>query len=204
MNPFRSSQARFFLVLGFVYLSVLIWSGIHPHDRYTWYLEIAPSLIALPILIATYKKFPFTRWVYVFFVLHSCILFIGGKYTYAKNPLFEWIKIHTGGDRNQYDKLGHFAQGFFPAFFLRELYLGKKIFANLKWIPFFVITTIALVTVSYEFIEWWAVVLLGGSANAFLGTQGYVWDTQSDMLLALIGAICACFCFRWIYQKRTG
>ena len=203
MNILRLSDRAFFLVLGVIYGAVLLWSGIHPHDRFTWFLEVAPSLIALVILAATYKRFPFSRLVYVLFLIHSCILFVGGKYTYAENPLFEWIRMITHGERNQYDKLGHFAQGFFPAFIMRELFVGLQVFAKKNWIPFFVITTTALVTVIYEFIEWWAAILAGGSADAFLGTQGYVWDTQSDMLLALIGAVCACFCFRWVTKRQV-
>jgi putative membrane protein len=198
----RLAQSRFFLVLGFVYLAILLWSGINPYDRFTWVLEVIPSLFGFVILLATYRKFQFSRFVYVLFVIHSAILFIGGKYTYALNPWFEWIKQVTGGDRNQYDKIGHFAQGFFPAFFMYELFVHQAIIAKKRWIPFFIVTTTALVTVVYELLEWWTAVFSGDSADAFLGTQGYVWDTQSDMLLALVGATIACCCFSWLTKRR--
>lgn len=196
------SQSRFFLVLGFVYLSILIWSGINPYDRFTWVLEVIPSVIGLVILLMTYKRFQFSRFVYVLFVIHSAILFAGGKYTYALNPWFEWIKQVAGGDRNHYDKLGHFAQGFFPAFFMYELFVRRAIITRKRWIPFFIITTTAFVTVAYELLEWWTAVLSGDSADAFLGTQGYIWDTQSDMFLALVGAGVACFCFLPLIKRN--
>lgn len=194
------SQKAFFCILGVLYVGVLGWSLIAPHDYPTWLMEAAPSLIGVALLILTYRKFKFSRFVYVMVLLHSFVLFFGGKYTYAENPLFEYLKHVFDWQRNNYDKLGHFVQGFFPAFIARELVIKKEVFAKKAWIPAFVMGVVALITVIYELIEWLAAVALGGEADAFLGTQGYVWDTQTDMFLALIGGFMACVCLAKLHD----
>ncbi len=183
------NRKTFFITLGIVYLSVFLWSAYGPLDRFTWFLEVVPSLVGLMALAATYRKFSMTRLVYVLFVIHSCILFVGGHYTYAKVPLFDWIDqiFHLG--RNHYDKLGHFAQGFIPAIAAREILLRTSPLKRGKWLFFIVVSICLAVSAFYELVEWWVAIGTGEGAEAFLGTQGYIWDTQSDMFLALIGAV---------------
>jgi putative membrane protein len=169
----------------------LILSGINPHDYFTWILEIFPGIIGLIILVLTFKKFKFSFLTYTFILIHCYILFIGGHYTYAEVPLFDWIKEAFHQSRNNYDKVGHFTQGFVPALIVRELYVRKEVVKPGSWQPFLTICTCVTISVFYEFLEWFVAVKSGQSAEAFLGTQGYVWDTQSDMLYAFIGATCA-------------
>jgi putative membrane protein len=171
-----------------VFLSVFIWSGIHPADRLTWILEVAPAVIGVFVLALTYRSFRLTPLLYFLILIHCIILMIGGHYTYAKVPFFEGL---FGAARNNYDKLGHFAQGFVPAMILREVISRKRIIRRGGWRSFFIVATCLGFSAFYEFIEWWAALLGGGSAEAFLGTQGYVWDTQSDMWFAFLGAIAA-------------
>ena len=167
----------------------LVWSGIHPHDYFTWLLEVFPALIGLMILILTFKKFQFTFLTYSMILFHSTVLFIGGHYTYAEVPLFDWVQELFHQTRNNYDKVGHFTQGFVPAIIARELFLRLEIIKLKKWTSFFVVCVCATISMFYEFLEWFVAVFSGQSSDAFLGTQGYVWDTQSDMLYATIGAI---------------
>lgn len=174
-----------------IFLAVLIWSAINPHDYFTWFLEVAPALTGLAILTATYKQFRFTEMAYWLMLIHAVILMIGGHYTYAKVPLFDWIKVTFDLGRNQYDKVGHFAQGFIPAILAREILLRKSPLRQGKWLSFIVVSICLAISAFYEFIEWWVAVATGTAAEAFLGTQGYVWDTQSDMFLAFVGAIIA-------------
>jgi putative membrane protein len=171
--------------------SVFIWSGVAPKDYYTWALEVAPAVIGLVLLALTYKRFPLTPMVYLLILLHSIVLMIGGHYTYAEVPLFDMIRDSFGMQRNNYDKLGHFMQGFVPAMIARELIIRKNIIIQGAWVNFFVVSVCLAISALYELIEWMVALLSGQAAEAFLGTQGYVWDTQSDMGLALIGAICA-------------
>jgi putative membrane protein len=172
-----------------LFLIGLIASGIHPQDTFTWFLEVIPALIGLLILIASYRRFSFTQLSYVFILIHCYILFIGGHYTYAAVPLFDWIKEIAHQRRNNYDKVGHFAQGFVPALIIREVLMRQHIVAQKNWLPVIVVSMCISISVLYEFLEWFVAVRSGQSADAFLGTQGYVWDTQSDMLMACIGAI---------------
>ena len=174
-----------------LYAIALIWSGIHPKDRFTWFLETLPAMIGLAVLAFTYKRFPLTALTYWLILLHCIILMIGGHYTYAEVPLFDWIKEALDQQRNNYDKVGHFAQGFVPAIIARELVIRLKIIRGAYWRSFFVLCFVLTLSAFYELIEWWVAVASGDDAVAFLGTQGYVWDTQSDMLLALIGGITA-------------
>lgn len=174
-----------------VFSAVCIWSVINPYDMLTWTMESTPALIALVLLILTGKKFRFTGLIYWCILVHCIILFVGAHYTYARVPLFDYIKDALNQSRNNYDKLGHLAQGFFPALVVRELLLRTSPLVKGKWL-FFIVTCICLaVSAFYEFIEWWAAVIYGGAAEDFLGSQGYAWDTQSDMFLAFAGAMLA-------------
>lgn len=176
------------LVILLFFLGLII-SAIHPHDYFTWVLEVFPAIIGFLILIATYKNFRFTYLTYCAILLHCYILFVGGHYTYAEVPLFDWIKEVFHQSRNNYDKVGHFAQGFVPAMIVREIFVRSQIVKKGVWLSFLTICVCVTISVLYEFLEWFVAVASGQSAEAFLGTQGYVWDTQSDMLYAMIGAI---------------
>lgn len=179
----------------FIFFAVLIWSAINPHDLFTWFLEVIPALIGLAILAMTYKRFPLTRLTYWLILLHAIVLMVGGHYTYAEVPLFNWLRDVLDLGRNNYDKVGHFVQGFVPAIIGRELLLRKSPLKPGRWLAFLVICVCLAISAFYEIIEWWVAAISGSDAVAFLGTQGYVWDTQSDMLLAMIGAICALLAF---------
>jgi putative membrane protein len=185
-------------VLGLVF----IWSGYRPHDYFTWILEVFPAIVALPILFFSYKKFPLTPLLYVLILLHAIILMVGGHYTYAEVPLFNWLRDTFDLSRNYYDRVGHFAQGFVPAMIAREILLRKKVVKDSLWL-FFIVCCICLsISAVYEFIEWWVAVGSGTAAEAFLGTQGDVWDTQWDMFLALVGAIAAQTLLRKLHDKQ--
>ncbi|MEN8320663.1 DUF2238 domain-containing protein [Acinetobacter junii] len=179
--------AMLFLVLS------LIISGIDPFDRGTWFMEVLPVLIVVPLLIHTYKTFPLTNLLYVLIFIHCMVLIVGGTYTYARVPfgfeMAEWF----GLDRNPYDKIGHFMQGFVPAIAAREILLRNDILKHGKMLIFIVISIVLAISASYELIEWAAALALGEGAEEFLGTQGYEWDTQSDMFFALIGSVSALF-----------
>ena len=169
----------------------LVISGIRPYDRTTWVLEVLPILVGVPILIATWRRFPLTPLVYGLLFVHALILMLGGHYTYARVPLGFWVRDLLDLGRNHYDRLGHFAQGFIPAMLAREILLRKTPLRRGGWL-FFLVTCVCLAfSAFYEFTEWWAAVIGGSAADAFLGTQGDVWDTQWDMFLAMIGAITA-------------
>ncbi len=174
-----------------VFLSVLIWSAIEPADRLTWWLEVMPALLGFVILLMTRQRFPLTGMVYLLILVHAVILMVGGHYTYAEVPVGDWLRDLTGGDRNNYDKLGHLAQGFIPFMIARELLIRNKVIAVRGWLNFLLICVVLAVSAFYELIEWWAALLSSEAADAFLGTQGYVWDTQSDMFWALCGAVLA-------------
>ena len=164
-------------------------SGIAPKDRFTWLLEVAPIFVAVPILVATYRRFPLTPLAYRLVFVHAMILMAGGHYTYAEVPLGYWMKDAFGFARNHYDRIGHFAQGFVPAILAREILIRKTPLRSRGWV-FFLVTCVCLaISACYEFIEWGTAVLSGSKADAFLGTQGDPWDTQWDMLLALIGSV---------------
>lgn len=184
----RRTEAIVLLVIG---TACLVISGIAPYDRTTWVLEIFPILIAVPVLLATARRFPLTPLVYRLIFVHALVLMIGGHYTYARVPLGFWIEHLLHLARNPYDRIGHFMQGFVPAIIAREVLLRRSPLVRGKWL-FFVVTAICLsVSACYEFVEWWAAVLGGSAAQDFLGTQGDVWDTQWDMFMALVGAVCA-------------
>lgn len=174
-----------------IFFAVLLWSVIEPKDLFTWFLEVFPALIALVVLATTRHSFPLTPLLYQLILLHAIILMVGGHYTYAEVPLFDWFKEWFGATRNNYDKLGHLAQGFVPALVARELVIRKQIIRGRRWQHFFCVCTCLAISAVYELLEWGVAIATGEGAEAFLGTQGYEWDTQSDMFYALIGAVTA-------------
>jgi putative membrane protein len=179
-----------YYILLFLFFVGLISSAINPHDYFTWILEVFPAIIGLAVLALTFKKFRFTYLTYVLILLHCYILFVGGHYTYAQVPLFNWIRDIFHQSRNNYDKLGHFAQGFVPAFIVREVFIRRNVIQNKAWLPVLTVCVCMSISMLYEFLEWFVSVTSGQSGDSFLGTQGDIWDTQSDMLFATIGAIC--------------
>ena len=174
-----------------IHLGVLIWSGIGPKDFLTWCLEVSPAVIGGAILWFTQERFPLTTMTYVLILIHCVILMVGGHYTYAEVPLGEWFQETFDGTRNNYDKLGHFVQGFVPAIIARELMVRLKVFNSVRWRDFFIVSFCLGFSAFYELIEWWVALLSEEAAASFLGTQGYAWDTQSDMGWALFGAVLA-------------
>jgi putative membrane protein len=174
-----------------VYVAVFIWSLIQPADFFTWVLEVSPAVIGLFVLLATRRTFPLTGLVYWLILLHCIVLMVGGHYTYAEVPLFDWIRDTFGLERNNYDKVGHIVQGFVPALIARELLIRKAVVRGRGWLNFVVLCFCLALSAFYELVEWAVAVAVGISAEAFLGTQGYTWDTQSDMAYALAGAVLA-------------
>jgi len=186
-----------------IYFPVLIWSAVSPKDQFTWFLEVIPALIGLVILAVTYKKFPLTPLLYALILIHMVILMVGGHYTYAEVPLFDWIKEVLDQSRNNYDKVGHFAQGFTPAILARELLIRKNIVEGSKiWLNYIILSIVLAFSAFYELIEWWVALATGEDAEAFLGTQGYMWDTQSDMMYALIGAVVAIVLLSRLHDRQ--
>jgi putative membrane protein len=181
----------FHLALLFIVAIVFCWSGWRPYDRFTWWLEISPGLAGIILLLATYRRFQFTSLCYALIALHICVLFVGGHYTYARVPAFDWLGAIFGWERNHYDRLGHLMQGFVPAMIAREIFIRCHLLNRQKWLPFFVVSVCLAISAFYELLEWWAALIGGSAADDFLGSQGDVWDTQADMALALTGAICA-------------
>ena len=174
-----------------IFSAVLIWSAINPHDYPTWILEASPALIALLVMAMTRRTFPLTPLLYMLILLHSILLMVGAHYTYAEVPLFDRISEMLGHTRNNFDKLGHFMQGFVPAIAAREILIRKEVVNGRGWLNVIVVAMSLAVSAFYELLEWLTAEIMGGGAEAFLGTQGYVWDTQSDMALALLGAVAA-------------
>ena len=185
------ADRRELLVLLAATAAVLVWSGIGPHDRLTWWLEVAPVLVAVPLLVATHRRFPLTPLLYRLIFLHAVLLMVGGHYTYARVPLGEWAREAMDLARNHYDRLGHFAQGFVPAVAARELLLRTSTLGRGRWLTFVVASIALAISAFYELIEWWAAWIGNAAADDFLGTQGDIWDTQWDMFLALLGALTA-------------
>lgn len=187
--PKRPTPSRLPPALLAIGLVALVVSGIGPRDRLTWWLEVAPVLIAVPLLVWTRRSFPLTPLLYGLILVHALILMLGGHYTYAEVPLGYWMQDWFGFARNHYDRIGHLAQGFVPAILAREILLRRTPLPRGGWL-FVLVTSVCLAfSAFYELIEWWSAVFLGGGATAFLGTQGDPWDTQWDMFLCLIGAI---------------
>ena len=182
-----------------IFLAVLIWSGINPRDPLTWMLEVAPAIIGGILLAATWNSFRLTPLLYFFVLVHCIILMVGGHYTYAEVPLFDGL---FGSERNNYDKLGHFAQGFVPALLAREILIRKQVVNGDYWRAFIVVSICLAFSAFYELIEWWVALASGENAEAFLGTQGYVWDTQSDMGLALLGALSSLLLLSALHDRQ--
>jgi len=185
-----------------IFFVVLIWSAINPKDQFTWFLEVLPALIGIVVLAVTFKSFRLTPLLYLLILIHCVILMIGGHYTYAEVPLFDYFKEWFGFARNNYDKIGHLAQGFVPAMIAREIIVRKNIISSSFWQFFFIVCFCLAFSAFYELIEWWAALAVGEDAEAFLGTQGYEWDTQSDMALALLGAILALLTLSKLHNKQ--
>jgi len=179
---------RTLIVYVVLFFLALVISGISSRDRLTWSLEVAPALVALVILAGTFKKFRFSSLVYFLLLIHSIVLMIGGHWTYAEVPLFNWLRDMGIFARNNYDKVGHFMQGFVPVLVAREILIRNAVVNGRGWTNFLSVAVVLAASACYEFLEWWVSLLTGSKGDAFLGTQGYVWDTQSDMFLCIIGA----------------
>jgi putative membrane protein len=185
-----------------IFVAVLTWSAIDPHDYPTWWLEVLPALIGAGLIWYTRETFPLTRLVYLLILLHCIVLMVGGHYTYAEVPLFDWIGEQLNHTRNNYDKLGHFVQGFIPAMVAREIVIRLQVFNSDRWRDFFIVCFCLGFSAFYELIEWWVALLSEEAAESFLGTQGYTWDTQSDMGWALFGAILALIVLRHLHDNQ--
>jgi putative membrane protein len=185
-----------------IFTAVLIWSIINPKDYPTWALEVSPALIALVILIWTAKRFPLTPLVYKLILFHCVILMVGGHYTYAEVPLFDYLGELFGWQRNHYDKLGHFVQGFVPAIVAREILIRRQVVKDGAWLFFIIVCICLAISAFYEMLEWWVAVYSEEAAEAFLGTQGYVWDTQSDMAWATFGAVVALMLLKQTHDRQ--
>jgi len=185
-----------------IFFATLVWSGIEPKDSPTWVLEVLPAVVGFAVLVATRRRFPLTSLAYLLILAHCIVLMVGGHYTYAEVPLFDWIRDGFGLERNNYDKLGHFMQGFVPAIVAREILVRNAIIAGKGWMSFIIICICLAISAFYELIEWWVAILSDEAAEAFLGTQGYVWDTQSDMMYALVGAIAALVLLSKLHDKQ--
>jgi len=182
------SDKNYKFILLAVFFLALLWSAINPHDYFTWFLEVFPAIIGLVVLIIINKRFELTRMLYLLLLIEGIILVIGGHYTYAEMPLFNWFKDVFDLDRNYYDRLGHLMQGLVPAIIAREVLIRKNVLKPGAWLYFIIVCICLAISACYEFIEWWVAVASGTAAEAFLGTQGDVWDTQWDMFMALVGA----------------
>lgn len=198
---FENLKPRHLIWTG-LFFSVLIWSAIEPKDYPTWVLETTPGIIAFILIVITRKDFPLTPLCYSLILIHCWILFIGGHYTYAEVPLFDTIKEMFDQTRNNFDKAGHFAQGFVPAIICREIVIRFNIIPNRYFMNFFTVCFCLALSAFYEMLEWWVALLSEDAAEAFLGTQGYVWDTQSDMAWALLGAVSALLLLSSIHDKQ--
>lgn len=180
----------------------LTWSAINPHERITWWLEVLPAIIGLFLLVITRQKFPLTPLLYILILVHCVILMVGGHYTYSEVPLGDWLQSVTGSDRNNYDKLGHFAQGFIPAILAREILLRNQVVRSNRWLIYIILSIVLAFSAFYELLEWAAALASAEGAEDFLATQGYEWDTQSDMLWALSGAIIALLLLSRLHNRQ--
>ena len=189
-------------VMLFIFITTLFWSVINAKEGFTCFLEIIPAIIGILILAFTFKKFRFTNFTYFLILLHCIILFIGGHYTYSEVPVFDTIRDVFHQSRNNYDKVGHFAQGFVPAMITRELFIRKKVISNKSFFNFIIVCICLAISAAYEWIEWGVSLATAEEGDSFLGTQGDIWDTQSDMLFATIGAITALILFSKFQDKQ--
>lgn len=192
---------RSHLVLLSIVAVMIGWSGWQPYDRFTWWLEVSPVFIGIAVLVATYRRFRFTTLCYLLIALHMCVLCVGGHYTYARVPAFDWLRPLFDWERNHYDRLGHLMQGFVPAIIAREMLVRLDVLKRKKWLPFVIVSICLAISAFYELLEWWAALIGGSAADDFLGSQGDVWDTQSDMCLALIGAVCALAFLSYLHDR---
>jgi len=183
-------------------MAVFVWSAIFPKDYPTWALEVSPAVIGFVVLAVTRRSFPLTPLLYVLILIHCIVLMVGGHYTYAEVPLFEWLKPLLGFERNNFDKLGHFLQGFVPALIAREILIRKSVVASSSWRNFFIVCFCLAFSAFYELIEWGVALISDTAAESFLGTQGYVWDTQSDMAFALLGAMAALLLMGKLHDRQ--
>jgi putative membrane protein len=190
------------LVLAATVLIALALSGLAPYDRATWWMEVLPAMVALVVLFATRRSYPLTTLLYVLIALHCLVLIYGGAYTYARVPLGFWMQDLLGTERNPYDKIGHFMQGFVPAMIAREVLLRGGFVRAGKMAAFLFVCVALAVSAVYELIEWWAALSMGQGADEFLGTQGDEWDTQSDMFLALLGASTALLLLSGVHDRQ--
>ena len=181
---------------------VLIWSAVYPHDYFTWILEVFPAIIGLGIIAATYRRFPLTPLVATLLCIHAIILMVGGHYTYAEVPLGFWMRDAFHLVRNDYDRIGHFAQGFVPAILAREILIRRNVVKSRGWLYFIVVAICLAISAAYELLEWRVAVASGGKSDAFLGTQGDVWDTQEDMATALVAALLAPLLLGRIHDRQ--
>jgi putative membrane protein len=193
---------------------VVIWSWVAPFDRFTWWLEVVPACLGVPLIVLLQKRFPLSSLLLVLLWLHVVVLLVGGHYTYARVPLFDWIRDATGGTRNNYDKLGHFTQGLVPAILAREILIRRSPLGAVtgarfdaarprpsRWLGVLVVSVCLAFSALYELFEWQTAVLTGTAADDFLGTQGYAWDTQSDMAWALLGAVVAVLALSRLHNR---
>ncbi|SRR5581483_4125187 len=185
------TSSRWHLALLASFLVILVWSGYAPKDRFIWYLEVIPAIIGAALLIVIYPRVKLTMLLYCLIWLHALVLMLGGHWTYAEMPLFNWLRDGYGLARNYYDRVGHLMQGFVPAIIAREILIRNAVVRGRGWLIFLILCVALAVSAFYELVEWWVAVWSGTAAEAFLATQGDVWDTQWDMFLALVGAFCA-------------
>jgi putative membrane protein len=183
-------------------LAALIVSGIQPYDRATWWMEVAPVLIAAPILVITHRRYPLTPLLYALIFVHALVLILGGAHSYARVPLGFWLQDLLALERNPYDRIGHFMQGFVPAMVAREILLRGKFAAGARMVGFLSACVALAVSAVYELIEWGAALALGQGAEEFLGTQGDAWDTQADMFMALVGAVSALLLLSRLHDRQ--
>lgn len=197
-----TNDKKFHLLLLLTLIGVFIWSAINPKDLFTWFLEILPALIGSLVLIYLYPKYKFSNFLYLLIWIHSIILIVGGHYAYAEMPVFNLIRDTFGLSRNYYDRLGHFAQGFIPAIIVREVLIKNEVLNKKKYLSFIVICICLTISASYELLEFGVARVTGDSAESFLGTQGDIWDTQWDMLMALVGSITSLSLLKSYHDKK--
>jgi putative membrane protein len=197
-----SPRTKWLILAAAAFVALLVYSGWQPYDRATWVMEVAPAVVALPALWLTYRRFPLTTLLYVCIFAHACVLLLGGAYTYARVPLGFQLQEFFDLSRNPYDKIGHFMQGLVPALVAREILVRGGYVSGRRMLAFLVICIVLAVSATYEFVEWGAALALGQGAEAFLGTQGDVWDTQSDMFFALIGGLVALGLFSRLHDRQ--
>jgi len=195
-------RTKLLLIALTILLGLLAWSGVQPYDRLTWVMEVFPILVVLPVLGATYRRFPLSTLLYVCIFLHALVLMLGGAYTYARVPLGFDIAQALDLQRNPYDKIGHFFQGFVPALAAREILLRGHYVNGRKMLAFIIVCIVLAISAAYELIEWGAALALGTGADEFLGTQGDPWDTQSDMFFALIGAVTSLLLLSKLHDRQ--